>query len=394
MAKAKKEKQKFSPLGRAIIIISLSAAFLISAANIGVYTWAKYHSEDSGKGVATVSSDFFFLSNKLTSVQSIEWERRGATEGEAIDELHSFEYVYGDSTWDATTPCVFNIEMYNYENTLRYNAETIKYTIYAKLLEEPSDPEDTYTFIQYSDDHTRELGRYDLTDMEEVKIENVELEGDIASKNYFGLIVNPNDSDTFSPANVIIYAEITSPDYIDASSYYLGGIFSAQAQKQSFSVTGEFDVESEIDDGGTDWLSALNDLSGYIYTATTEGEADAEHDIILYWDSSYLNFDLHNSYYTEKTVLDSSKQYKERTPIEYDNFIARGKVEDLPEEDQVSGYTDYLIYHALANTNSSFVFYKGENWNTDGTLSDENGEVITAPASYSAFKKLAMIKLY
>lgn len=389
----KENRKKFSSAGKAIIIISMSISIIIAAANIGVYTWAKYHSEDSGKGVATVSSDFFFLSNTLSSVESISWSDSDISEAEAIDENHKFSYVYTDSDWDATTPCIFNIEMHNYENTLRYNAETIKYTLYAKLLQSPSNPDDSYQLVYYSDDHSRELGRYDLTTDGIVRVEGVTLRGDAASKNYFGLIVNPENSDDYVPANIIVYAEITSPDYAAGdAAYYLGAIFSPQAEKLSFTIDGRFDIEAEIE-GGADWIKTLNDLSGFSYTVATDGEAGAEHDIILYWDSTYLNFDLHNSYYTENTVLDNGT-YKERIPIEYDGFIERGKVQDLPEKDIIDGYTDYLIYHTVANRNSSFIFYKGENWSTDGKLVDENGEAIISPANYDTFKHLVKAQLH
>ena len=41
--------KKFSSTGRAVIITSLTAAIVIAVVNAGVYTWARYHSEDSGK---------------------------------------------------------------------------------------------------------------------------------------------------------------------------------------------------------------------------------------------------------------------------------------------------------------------------------------------------------
>lgn len=390
----KKNNKRFSPAGRAIIGISLSLAIIIAMTNIGVYTWAKYHSEDSGKGVATVSSDFFFMSNTLNTVESIEWANSNKiTEAEAIDELHKFDYIYGESDWTATTPCAFNIEMHNYENTLRYNAETIEYKLYVQMLDTPSNPKDKYEFIRYSDDHSQELARYDITDGKMLVIENLVLEGDAANKNYFSLLVNPANSDDYIPANVIVYAEITSPDYIDSASYYLGGIFSPQAERLSFRVNGSFDIEAEIE-AGHEWLDALNDLSGYAYSVETDGEADAEHDLILYWNGEYFDFDLHNSYYTEKTVLNSDNTFKERIPIEYDGFIERGKVEDLPEERRIEGYTDYLIYHIAANRVSTFIFYKGEKWDTDGLTTDENDEIILKPASYDEFKKLAKVQLY
>lgn len=390
----KENKTGFSPIGKVIIAISLSAAFLITAVNIGVYTYAKYHSEDSGKGVATVSADFYFTGNYFSHVDSIGWTigTGQITESEAIDEAHNFDYSYAQGDWEATTPCTFNIEVYNYENTLRYNAETVKYTLYVKLLGEPANPEDTYTFSVYNDDRTETLDTYTLNDGNLVKVEDLTLVGDAPNRNYFSLTVNPANPDTYVPVNVIAYAEITSPDYIDSTIYYIGTIFSPQAARQSFSVKGAFDAEAEIDNGA-DWLKTLNGLSGYIYTVTTEGEADAEKDIILYWNSEYITLDLHNGVYTEKTVLTSDGEYKERIPIKYDEFVATGKVADLPAEKQNSAYTDYLVYHTAANRSEMFIFYKTENWNTT-TEFNEAGENILKPSSYSEFKKLAKAVLY
>lgn len=383
-------RKKFSSAGKIIIIVSLSVAFIIAAVNIGVYTWAKYHSEDSGKGVATVSADFFFMSNMLNRVESIDWSFPNPTENEAIDDYHKFDYIYGDSLWDATTPCVYNLEIYNFENTLRYNAEDITYTLYIRLLNAPQNPADKYEFICYNDS-MQETARYNLNDGVMVTIDNLILEGDNASKNVFSLIVTPESSDDFVPSNVIVYAQITQPDYVDATQYYLGGIFSPQAAKLSYTASGKFDAEAEID-GGADWLTVLNDLSAYIYTVTTEGEADAERDIILYWDGNYINLDLHNSYYTEKTVLDDGNKYVNRIPIEYENFVARGKVEDLPADKQARGYTDYLIFHMYANRSSSFIFYKTDYWNTENLPAGE--ETARAPASYSEFRRLVRTVLY
>lgn len=389
--KEKKNKNAFSSVGKTIIAVSVSVAFVILAVNIGVFTYAKYHSEDSGKGVATVSADFFFMSNYLSRVESIEWSHDGViAENEAIDENHKFDYVYGESDWTATTPCVFNLEIYNFENTLRYNAETVEYTLYAKMLGEPANAKDKYELIVYNDDRSEEIERHILNNNGIVKIEGCTLAGDEANKNSFGLLINPDNADDYVPVNVIIYAEITSPDYIDSSIYYLGAIFSPQAEKQTFSVVGKFDIEAEIE-GGKNWLDALNDLSGYVYTAVTEGEADEEHDIILYWNDECLSFDLHNGFYTEKTNLTAGGKYKDRTPIEYENFVGRGKVEDLPEEKQVNGYTDYLIYHSVANRNESFVFYKTENWNTEQNGDEEN---IMKPSTYSEFRKTVKVALY
>ncbi len=385
----KNKRKKFSSAGKIIIIVSLSAAFIIAAVNIGVYTWAKYHSEDSGKGVATVSADFFFMSNLLGNVESIDWTYSYPTENEATDDYHKFEYVYGESNWDATTPCVYNLEIHNFENTLRYNAEDVEYALYV-CLPNPPDTGDKYEFICYNDS-MQETARYDLNSETMVTIENLTLEGDNASKDVFSLIVTPETAADFVPSSVIIYACITQPDYVDASQYYLGGIFSPQAAKLSYTATGKFDVEDEID-AGTDWLTALNDLSGYIYTVTTEGEADADHDIILYWNDGYINLDLHNSYYTEKTTLDDDNKYVNRIPIEYDGFIARGKVEDLPAEKQASGYTDYMVYNMPANRSSSFVFYKASGWLTENLPSGD--ETALAPASYSEFRRLARTVLY
>lgn len=389
--KEKRNKKTFSSAGKTIIAASLSVTFLILVINIGVFTYAKYHSEDSGKGVATVSADFFFMSNYLSGVDSIQWTD-DITESEAVDAEHNFDYVYGESDWTATTPCMFNLEIYNFENTLRYNAETVKYTLYAKMLGTPLNSNDKYELIVYNDDRTEELERYILNDSGIVSVEGCTLIGDTSSKNSFGLLVNPDNPDDYVPVNIIIYAEITSPDYIDPSIYYLGAIFSPQAEKQTFSVSGSFDVEAEIQ-GGSDWIESLNDLSGYIYTAVTEGEADAEHDIILYWNSECLSFDLHNGFYTEQTNLKSDGSYKDRTPIEYDNFVETGKVEDLSEDKQETGYTDYLIYHSPANRSESFIFYKTENWNTEQET-NEDGENIMKPSNYDEFTKFVKVALY
>lgn len=384
----KRNKKPFSSVSKAIIAASLSVAFLILAINIGALTYAKYHSEDSGKGVATVSADFFFLSNYLSRVDSIEWTDGTDIETEATDDDHKFEFVYGESDWTATTPCVFNIEIYNYENTLRYNAETVKYTLYTKLLGTPPNEADQYELVVYNDDRTEEIKRYPLNGGDIVTVENLTLIGDAASKNSLSLVVVPENPDDYVPVDVIMYAEITSPDYIDSSIYYLGAIFSPQAEKMTFSVSGAFDVEAEID-AGTDWLEALNELSGYIYTATTEGEADEEHDVILYWNSECLSFDLHNGFYTEQTVLDSDGEYSSRKPIEYDDFVEKGKVEDLPEEKQEEGYTDYLVYHTIANKSESFIFYKTANWNTE--TADEN---TLNPSSDEEFRNFVKVALY
>lgn len=390
----KKENNiKFSPAGKVITAVSLTITFLITAVNIGIYTYAKYHSEDSGKGVATVSADFFFMSNYLSHVNSISWTNAvGANENEAIDENHNFEYVYGDSDWDATTPCTFNLEIYNYENTLRYNAETVKYTLYVKLLDTPQNPADSYEFVVYNNDRTEELSRHTLNDGGLVTISGLTLTGDAPNKNSFTLVVNPDNPDEYVPSNVIVYAEITEPDYIESDLYYLGAVFSPQAAKQTFSVTGAFDVEAEIE-SGSDWIEALNGLSGYIYTASTEGEADAEHDIILYWNNAYVSFDLHNGFYTEQTHLNSDGTYKERTPIRYENLVDVGEVSGLPAEKQAAGYTNYLVYHCIANRSESFVFYKSESWNTV-RKTNEAGENIMFPATYDEFKKIVKVALY
>lgn len=389
--KEKRNKKPFSSAGRAIIAVSLSIALLILTINIGVFTYAKYHSEDSGKGVATVSADFFFMSNYLSRVDSIQWTG-DITESEAIDAEHNFDYVYGESDWTATTPCTFNLEIYNFENTLRYNAETVEYTLYAKMLGTPANSNDIYELIVYNDDRTEELERHTLNDAGIVSVKGCTLIGDTSSKNYFGLLVNPDNPDDYVPVNVIMYAEITSPSYIDSSIYYLGAIFSPQAEKQTFSVSGKFDVEAEIE-SGSDWVKSLNDLSGYVYTASTEGEADEEHDVILYWNDECLSFDLHNGFYTEQTNLAGDGSYKNRTPIEYDGFIGTGKVADLPAEKRPAGYTDYLIYHTIANRSESFIFYKTENWNTEQET-DEDGENIMKPSNYDEFKKLVRVALY
>ncbi len=395
--KAQSNNKKFSPLGKAIIAASLAVAFIISAANIGVYTWAKYHSDDSGKGVATVSADFFFLSNTLKTVNNVfSFEGEDYTsEAEAVDDEHNFDYIYASGDWDATTPYTFNIEMYNYENTLRYNAETLTYTLYAQMITEAG-AEDTYTIIRYDDTHTKVIERDTLQYGKTVAFENVTLEGDNANKNYFDLIVNPYNSDDYTPAKILVYAVITSPDYIDVESYYLGGIFSPEAEKMKFSVEGEFDVEQTIENGAySNWLEPIEQLSGFKYIATTEGEADAEQDIILFWNADVLDFDLHNSYYTEKTVLDSNKKFEKRVPIEYDGFVARGKAEEMADNYKTDGYTDYLIYHTVANRSSTFIFYKGDNWDISGTkIDDDSGEIVMSPADYDSFRKLAKVQLY
>lgn len=389
----KRNKKPFSSVSKAIIAVSLSITFLILAINIGVFTYAKYHSEDSGKGVATVSADFFFLSNYLSRVDSITWAHEGTiTESEAVDDDHKFEFVYGESDWTATSPCVFNIEIYNFENTLRYNAETVEYTLYTKLLGTPKNPKDKYELVVYNDDRTEELNRYSLNGGNIVSVKDLTLIGDSATKNSLALVVNPDNPDDYVPVDVIMYAQITSPSYIDSSIYYLGAIFSPQAEKLTFSVNGRFDVEAEID-GGKDWVNALNELSGYVYTANSEGEADEEHDVILYWNSECLSFDLHNGFYTEQTKLKADGQYDSRSPIEYENFVAKGKVADLPKEKQVDGYTDYLVYHTIANRSESFIFYKTENWNTEKKTNDE-GENIMNPSSYEEFQKFVRVSLY
>lgn len=376
-----------------VITISLSVTFLILAINVGVFTYAKYHSEDSGKGVATVSADFFFMSNYLARVDSVSWAHEGIiTESEAVDSDHNFDYVYGDSEWTATTPCVFNLETYNFENTLRYNAETVEYTLCAKMLGTPANPKDKYELIVYNDDRTEELARHVLNSGDIVSVEGCTLIGDAPNKNSFSLLINPDNPDDYVPVNVIIYAQITSPDYIDASIYYLGAIFSPQAQKQTFTVSGAFDVEAEIE-SGSDWIESVNELSGYVYTATTGGEADEEHDVILYWKDDCISFDLHNGFYTEQTNLTGDGKFKDRTPIEYNGFVGTGKVEDLPIEKQAAGYTNYLIYHTIANRSESFVFYKTENWNTE-QKTNADGENIMKPSTYEEFQKLVRAALY
>lgn len=304
MKQDKKDKvfQKLNISKRALFIGFLICILMF----IGVsgVSLAKYYAKRDNKGVS-VASGLYFNSNCISNVE-------GAIDLplDQIDLLKVPGYVNPEGG------SIFYLEIRNYDNHLLFNESylDLKYTIsFMKLNGETASVEytdesgknvrvsleDGSTYIDGVAGTTHEgwNGKY-------LTLTGKELAGGAA--RYHNYIIRTTNATDGTDAKVLVMAHPTAPNYVAAAAedMRLIGVLQAQPKDVKVGIDRSGFLIEETAEYSSDWKSAVEKMSGLVYTIQTNGDdvsssGAVKGELEVKWNAKMLDINQYDPYYLE-----------------------------------------------------------------------------------------------
>ena len=290
-------------IGRKAFFIVAVLCVLVVAIPSGV-SLAKYYAKRDNKGVS-VASGLYFNSNCISNV--------AGTITESLDKIDLMKvpgYVNPEGG------SIFYLDIRNYDNHLLYNELylDLKYTIsFMKIVGET-------TSVEYTDEEGK-IVRVSLEDGttyidavpgathpgwngKYLTLTEKELAGGAARQHSY--VIRTTNAIDGTDARVLVMAHPTAPDYVAAAAEDMRLIGFLQAQPKNVKVgidSSTFLIE-DTTEYATDWKSAVEKISGLVYTIQTNGDdvstsGAVKGELILTWNAKMLDINQFDSYYLE-----------------------------------------------------------------------------------------------
>ena len=360
-----KEKAKYRKPRVLALFVCLAVA--CTAGLLSKFAVAKYYAIKEQEGIS-VASAFYFNSDKLAKPTAAGEANLEAVQNMSIEGLN---ITTNEDKWTGGTDCLFTVEVRNYDNKLLYNETnlTMEYQIYFRLVGTAAGA----TYAVKSTNAAQPMKRVGTNETAESLTLGTgsilechgTLNGGSALGDRYEIRISPAGSnyDNDTCAKVLVFAYPTSPDYIANSAseeHRLIGVF--QAVKSAANMTIEssyFDVEKKSS-YQANWKTAVDDLSGLIYTIRTGGDAligesnSVTQEAYVRWRPDYL----------EISAYDAVLKTKERKIAE-----ARAKAEDAARQE---GKTDAEITAAGDAAAAAAETAAGTQWDVASETIDGN----------------------
>lgn len=282
----KKKIQKFH-INKTTIILGILMGIVLIVGVSGA-AFAKYYAKRDNKGVS-VASGLYFNSNCISNMSG-----DNSTSLEQIDLQTVPGYVNPEGG------NIFYLEIRNYDNHLLYNELylDVEYTIeFLKVNGESA----TVKYVDNDgNDVTISLGDevFTLTDRE--------IKGGAA--RYDSYIIKTTNAADNSNAKVLVRAYPTAPDYVAvaAEEMRLIGVLTAQPKDVKVGIDkANFLIQDSA--AYADWRSAVETMSGLVYTIQTNGDdvssGDVKGELKVTWNNKMLDINQYDSYYVEAKSL-------------------------------------------------------------------------------------------
>lgn len=274
--------QKFKNYRKPALVILL----VIAGAALGT-SFAKYYSLQQQKGVA-VASDYYFSSDILKSDITIQ---------EGIPAKVS-PYI-ATNVWNPNSNMsAVTFLIRNYANSLLYNDGNInlEYDLYAMLKEE--DTNGISYYLVYGS------GKEVQITTTPVKISD-KLAGGEPLSNTYGIQYRYTSGIKELPKDVYVWAVPTAPSYISAEKYSMGSMVSVKRTTARFTFEtgwGFLKLDKEEEALTQEQIEKINAQAGFVYNVSTsgsneEGERTDQVDVILTWNSKYVELDRFSRFY-------------------------------------------------------------------------------------------------
>ena len=293
---------KLNNVNKALLIgFVLCMLVLVGVSGVSL---AKYYAKRDNKGVS-VASGLYFNSNCISNVKG-----EINTPLDQIDLLKVPGYVNPEGGSN------FYLDVRNYDNHLLYNELylDLEYTIsFMKLNGETAS-------VEYID----ELGRNVRVSLEDggtyidavpgtihegwngtyLTLTKKQLLGGAA--RYHNYVIRTTNAVDGTDAKVLVMAYPTSPDYVAVAAEDMRLIGVLQAKPKNVKVgidRSEFLIE-ETTEYGTNWKSAVEKMSGLVYTIQTNGDdvstsGAVKGELQVIWDAKMLDINQFDPYYLE-----------------------------------------------------------------------------------------------
>lgn len=277
---------------------------ILAIVSVSGVTLAKYYAKRDNKGVS-VASGLYFNSNCISNVE-------GAINVplDQIDLLQVPGYVNPEGG------SIFYLDIRNYDNHLLYNELylDLEYTIsFMKINGETASVEyvdddgknirvsleDGTTYIDAVAGMTHEgwNGKY-------LTLTGKELAGGAA--RYHSYVIRTTNATDGTDAKVLVMAYPTAPNYVAAAAedMRLIGVLQAQPKDVKVGIDRSAFMIEETAEYISDWKSAVEKMSGLVYTIQTNGDdvstsGAVKGELEVTWNAKMLDINQYDPYYLE-----------------------------------------------------------------------------------------------
>lgn len=291
------------------IMFTALAGLLVLGVSITVYS--KYYKTGYNKGMA-IASGFYFSSNFMAVTEDI----KGKTMEEiAKNHLDSVIISANPTSWKGTDAYTFAVEVRNYDNHLLYNDRdlNVEYQIEFMLLEDPKGA----TYQVGFGTETKRLAKKGSVVTFKGKLPGGSLKADV-----YSLSVGMTNAGIYEPADVLMVAYPTGPDYL-VDTKCMAGIVRAIFEEREFKIEeGSGFTVMNTEDYEKDWKAAVESEAGFVYQLITTGSytgsetTSTRKKIKVKWDKDMFKISLNDEYYQQALNHDKEhpsepKQYYE-----------------------------------------------------------------------------------
>lgn len=276
-------------IGKKNLIIGLVVSVALFLGFSGV-AMAKYYAERDNKGVS-VASGLYFNSNCISNVL-------GDTYSENHQELANIDLSTVPGYVNPEGGSNFYLDICNYDNHLLYNELylDVEYTICFLKLEGKS------ASVEYKDEKGNSVIKA-LADGQVFTLSDQEIEGGAARFDTY--IIRTENEEDGPDAKVLVMAYPTAPDYVATATEKMRLIGTLQAQPKHVEVgidSDGFEVLNNLANGD-DWHSAVEKMSGLVYTIKTNGDdvtsGVVKGELEVTWNYEMLDINQYDTYYLE-----------------------------------------------------------------------------------------------
>ncbi len=270
-----------------IIGFIVGIVLLVSFSGVAM---AKYYAERDNKGIS-VASGLYFNSNCISNVA-------GDTYSDNHQELASIDLSTVPGYVNPEGGSNFYLDICNYDNHLLYNELylDVEYTIcFLKLVGKSAS-------VEYKDDKGNSIIQ-PLTDGQVFTLSNKKIEGGAARFDTY--IIRTENEDDGTDAKVLVMAYPTAPEYVASATEKMRLIGTLQAQPKNVEVgidSNGFEVLNNLSDGD-DWHSAVEKMSGLVYTIKTNGDdvtsGVVKGELKVTWNYEMLDINQYDTHYLE-----------------------------------------------------------------------------------------------
>lgn len=257
------------------------------------FSFAKYYSLQKQKGVA-LASDFYFTSDILKSDITIS---------NGVPTKIS-PYI-ATNVWNPNgTLSTVTFLVRNYANSLLYNDENIglEYDLYAMLKEEESNGI-AYYLVYGSGQEVR-------LSTTPVKISDTLAGGEPLSNSY-AIQYRYTSGIKVLPKDVYLWVVPTAPSYIPVGEYSMGSLVSVRETVAKFTFEngwGFLTLDDASENLTDEQMGKINAQAGFVYNISTSGSNTEGNDkdkveVILTWNSKYIELDRFCKFYREEDIV-------------------------------------------------------------------------------------------